>query len=124
MKPSKSSICKLLAEKNFHPLEKGNPSVFIEEMRKHVLEKPISGEKTISDIAAFIQERISDIKRSNGQQADHNTREGVKQLEIKRNNTKIHPLHDGGCFKNPLFSTQKISHSDLISLSETRVLGS
>jgi hypothetical protein len=57
---------KLLAEKKFHPLEKGNVAVFIEEMRKHLLEKPISGEKTISDIAAFIQERISDIKGSMG----------------------------------------------------------
>jgi hypothetical protein len=57
---------KLLAEKIFHPLEKGNVSVFIEEMRKHFLEKPLSGEKTISDIAAFIQERISDIKGAMG----------------------------------------------------------
>ena len=53
-------------EKKFHPLGKGNVSVFIEEMRKHLLEQPISGEKTISDIAAFIQERISDIKGAMG----------------------------------------------------------
>jgi hypothetical protein len=57
---------KLLTENNFHPLEKGNPSVFIEEMRKHVVEKPISGGKPVSDISAFIQERISDIKGAMG----------------------------------------------------------